>query len=131
VAVDIGRVLRLTNGIKASLGAFPRDQESPFSGDALADAYTRFRNEAISIIPQEHLDEFRALFQEWSEVRPRSQNDLFGWAAYSNKAREILSRLGGWLDGYVAQAQMQANAEAYVKAKLGEERGVGFQAPSS
>jgi hypothetical protein len=38
-----------------------------------------------------------------------------------------LASLAGWLDGYVTEARMSMEAEAYADARVKAERGVGFK----
>jgi hypothetical protein len=36
-------------------------------------------------------------------------------------------RIAGFLGGYVAEARMSTEAQAYAEARVKEERGIGFQ----
>ncbi len=42
-------------------------------------------------------------------------------------ARGLLEQMAGWLDGYVQQTRMHAEAEAYAKARVAEERKSSYQ----
>lgn len=75
---------------------------------------------------QADLEEFDHLFDEWTEKMPSTGNPIPA-AAYTARAKEKLSALEGWLDGFAAEARMRAEAEEYPKARIKEERGVGFK----
>jgi hypothetical protein len=123
---DISRYLRLQGAIRAAIDAVPEGQAA-LAGHAMMNAYRRFRSEARANIPNEQFSEFDAMFP--TEVifeRANPRDDLQDAAAEFNAARLPLSTMAGWLDGFVQEAKMQMEANAYAKARVKEERGVGY-----
>lgn len=67
-------------------------------GEALADAYARFRDVTRQVVPEEHLPEFEAVCPELTKpkglARPEVGRKLF------SEAKILLGSLAGFLDGY-------------------------------
>ena len=125
---DIGRYIRLQGAIRASIDAVPEGQ-APVAGMAMVNVYRRFRAEAKKVIPSDHAEEFDAMFPDDVAIqRANPRDDLLDSAARYTGARLLLATLAGWLDGFVQEAKMQIEADAYAQARVKEERGVGFHA---
>jgi hypothetical protein len=126
MAIDIGKFLRLKSSIEAAMSAVPTDQAAVAAGAMMA-TYDRIRAEVADVVSDEQSDEFSSLFPETVTNYPglvlgASSKE----AAKYNSARVLLGSLAGWLDGFVAEARMQKEADAYAAARVKEERGVGF-----
>ena len=134
MGVDTGRLLRLRGAITGTLASTERGEggRSPFAGEALGDAYNRYRSELLSLLPDNSTirSEVEALCPAFSEAPPGSRHDLFGHDAFTGKAAALLGQLAGWIDGLIEEAQMQMNATAYAEARIKDERSVGFRPPS-
>jgi hypothetical protein len=123
--VDVGKLMRLRGAIQGALNSIPTDQ-APVAGRAMADRWRELREEARNVIPAEQLDEFESLFPGGPEGNPGL--GLRGQAAMFNEARGLLGSLAGWLEGFIEEARLQAEAEAYGRERAKQERGVGFRA---
>lgn len=125
---DVGRFLRLQGAIQAALDSIPMDQ-AVVAEQPMKDAYLRLRAETRSVIPGETLEEFDRMFPTEVKVGPTGSSRMVIRAARFNAARSLLGSLAGWLDGFVQEARMTIEAEAYAHARVEEERGVGFRPP--
>ncbi len=127
--MDVGKFLRLQGAISSTV-EFAKDKNSTQAGAAVQDAYYRFRQEVRDAIPEENREEFDKLFPDTlnpSQKAHRQTNPVTDLERYGT-AQTLLTSLAGWLGGYVQQARMQAEAEAYAEARVRTERGVGFKA---
>ena len=96
-------------------------------GMPMVNAFRRFRAEAKAVIPPDKVAEFDAMFPSDVDIeRANPRDDLLDRAALYNTSRLLLSTLAGWLEGFVREANMQLEANAYAEARVKEERGVGF-----
>lgn len=122
---DPGVFLRLKHAIDATIGG---TEEKSTAAKALSDAYATFRGEAELVARDNDVeDEFQRLFPTARKVdRPSvSQHgfDPFSLASDANDALSLLRRLSGWLDGFAAKARLEAEADAYARARLQQEQG--------
>lgn len=122
--LEIGPYLRLRAAIEATINSIP-DESQTSSGSALPKAYKRFRNDAVRLIPDEDIEQFLRLCPEWTQPLGGVQKPGTH-ARWFNEAKALLASLAGFLDGYVQETQLQINAEEYAKAKVADERGIGF-----
>jgi hypothetical protein len=96
--------------------------------------YVRLRASARDAVPDEDRDEFDALFPE--KVEAGSVPTFFDVLREQERAtfyavRSLLETLAGWLEGYVQEARMEMEAAEYAKARVKEERGIGFKSAKS
>ena len=118
--LDIGRFLRLRNAVQQAASAIPADS-SGTSGRALPEAYKRFREEALAIVPKEHREQFEQVCPEWTTSLGGSRaEDPFIQSQFYNEARVLMGGLAGFLDGYVDETRLRIEAEE--RAALEAER---------
>lgn len=124
--MDIGKFLRLQGAIGAAIdsGAEGRD----LGASDLAGTYRRLRAEVRGAVEAQHWPEFDRLFPESLGGFPQSQR---GDAEKLNAARRRLAMMAGWLEGFVKEARMDMEAQAYAAARVREERGIGFKGSES
>jgi len=126
MAIEVGRFLRLKNMVDSVLAQSKQDSRS-LEGKALADAYSALREEGRALAESvDEVAEFDRLFQPLrGEVPPSKISsagfDPFAAASYANEAAAVLARLSSWLNGFVEEARMAMEAEAYAKARLEQE----------
>lgn len=128
--MDIGVLLRLKGGIESTLeslgGGDPTNSQA-----ALASAYGRFRNEALSAVGDAAQPELERLFPDLHPI----SSSLNAPAVLDNyhRARSLMNGLAGWLGGFIEEAQFQVRVEsesrAYAVERVRQERGVGFRPP--
>lgn len=127
--MEVGRILRLKEAIRGAMDALA--DKSATTGDALPDAYKRFREETLGAVGPEHREELERLCPTWTRESTagdfRRGFDPIKAGAAAEEARALLGQLAGWLDGFVLEARMKLEAEAYAQEKLRAERGVGFR----
>ncbi len=91
------RLTRLRRSIRQAAEA-SSGLDHASGGEALADAYARFRDVTRQIVPEEHLPEFEAVCPELTKpkglARPEVGRKLF------SEAEILLGSLAGFLDGY-------------------------------
>ncbi len=126
MALDVSRFLRLQGAINAAVAAIPSDHAAT-AVTALAGSYMTMREEVRLVIDDSLRDEFDRLFPVMDV--PAAPNvmrgggfDPFKSADIANQARARLKAMGGWLDGFVQEARMKMEAEAYASARVKEER---------
>ncbi len=126
-----GKLLRLRGAIQATLDALP-PQQAAGEGEAMAGAYRRLRAEVCRVVHEEDEDEFKSLFPTTVDRATTIVGSILmhPTARYST-GRGLLASLAGWLDGYIEQARMAMEAQAYAEARVRQERAVGFQRSSS
>lgn len=120
---DVGLFLRLKSAIDATIAGI---DEKSAAAKALADAYATFRSEAEDVARQQGVEaEFGRMFPPPVKVdRPSVRAggfDPFALASDANDALSLLARLSGWLDGFVQEMRLTAEAEAYAKARIQHE----------
>lgn len=125
--MDAGKFLRLQGAIRAALAS---EEPHKVSADSMVGTYLRLRATARDAVPGKDRDEFDALFPE--KVEAGSVGTLFDVLREGERgtffaARSLLETLAGWLGGYVEEARMAMEAAEYAKARVKEERGVGFK----
>jgi hypothetical protein len=125
---DVGRFLRLKNSIEGAVAPFG-EGSSAIAGGALPNAYVSLREEVREAIGPQHQAEFDRLFPAWNE--PINTSHGIHTATQHSRAKGLLGRLAGWLDGFVQEAQMAMNAQAYAEELVKQERPLGFSPPSS
>lgn len=129
--MDVGRFLRLQGAIQSAIESV-NDGQAAVAGPAMAERYETLVVEARLTIPETELEEFDRLFPKRIEgPRPTGPGNMFGSAKMFNDAKALLGTLAGYLGGYVSEARMQLEADAYAEARIKSERGVGFKRPSS
>jgi hypothetical protein len=132
--MDVETHMRLKAAIQAAADSIPEGQIA-VAGSAYHDAYDRFRPRVRDAVPEELHDEFDEFFP--SEAKPggvaRRGGTLRAAGASSNEARALLLTLAGWLQGHIdgalAEAKRNAEADAYAKERVKAERGIGFRRP--
>jgi hypothetical protein len=128
MTIDTGRFLRLKGMVDGVLASSSSDQRS-LQAKALSDAYLSLRDEARELAEAEAVTaEFDRLFPNLPGAVPSSKIssagfDPFEGASYANEAAAALAKLSGWLNGFVEQARLAMEAEAYAKARVNQERG--------
>jgi hypothetical protein len=122
--VDVGKFLRLSNLVTRAMDSVPFEQAA-LAGRALAGTYGQVRGEVLAAIPEEVREEFERLFPE----SVRTQQDARGAAvevSRFNAAKVALGSLAGWLQGFIDEARLRFEAEAYAAERVKQER-IGFR----
>jgi hypothetical protein len=128
--MDAGQSLRLKGAIEGTLesigGGDPMNSQA-----ALASAYGRFREEALSAVDDSARAEVERLFPELHALSSSLNTDVV--IDNYHRARSLMQSLAGWLGGLIEEAQfkgrLEAEARAYAEERVRQERGVGFRAP--
>ena len=96
-------------------------------GDQLVESYVAVRAELQRIVGRELSAELDRIVPDRAFGGNETWQDNFD---YTN-AKVALSRLAGWLDGLIEEAQytsrLQAEAAAYAEARMSQERQMGFR----
>lgn len=120
--------MRLRGAIQSSLSSVS-DGQAALAGGAMSEAYMTCRTEVRSAIDPDLWEEFDRLFLTSATSAPIGREG----AARFNEARIRLGKMGGWLEGQIEYlkytSQLEAEAEAYARAKLKREDGMGFRPP--
>lgn len=123
MVTDPGVFLRLKSSIDATLAGMP---DKTNAAKALADAYATFRSEVARVAEDNGVTaEFDRLFPApttLSHPSIRGGYDPFAAASHANEALSTLTRLSGWLDGFVQQVRLDTEANAYAETRLRQER---------
>jgi hypothetical protein len=125
--MDAGKFLRLQKMVEAAASS-AKESNAVMAAKAMQEAYNRVRGEVRETIPAARQEEFDRLFKSrlgGYGGGPRGEADRF------HEAKTTLATLAGWLGGFVEEARLEAEVEAYAKARIKAERGVGFKAPRS
>jgi hypothetical protein len=85
--MDVGKFLRLKEGILGSLKSVS-GKSSATSGDALPNAYKKFREQAKEILDPSHVYEFDRLFPVWS--RDGAPVEVLQWLYLGPQERQGL-----------------------------------------
>lgn len=125
MAIDVKRILRLRSTIAAGTGTK--------ATSALIALYSTARAQVLAMLDGDLAAEFEELFPAWSA---RRGGGVISQAVSSgvtlSEARGRLSAIVSWLDGLVQglqiEAQTKANADAYARERVRQERGMGFRA---
>lgn len=118
---DIGRFIRVRSAVQNALeGA--GDLERVEAATALAEAYVRFRTEAIALIPEEHVEELASICPSLNDqsMNPQTAEEF---ATLLGRSKVLLGSLAGFLDGYVQETELRIEAEE--RARLAA-KSVGF-----
>lgn len=120
--IDIEKFIRLRSTIRAVTAA---PTITGAAEEMLIHSYVQIRSEVRSMLTDENVAaEFEALCPEG----PTATGS--GSTSRALEAVALLRQMAGWLDGLIEvaerSAQITANAEAYARAQLKAERGVGF-----
>ena len=117
-------MLRLHGAITSALASVSEDQ-AVMAAEALGITYTSLRAEVRAIVPDGLTEEFERLFSP--QVPGARARGPMGDAKHFSQARAALGAMAGWLDGFIREARMRAEVEAYAKERVKAERGVGFK----
>lgn len=116
---DVGTFLRLKSAVDSTLH---RVESKTGAAKALTDAYLTFRSEAALIATAEGIDdEFERLFPGMERVtKPvaRAGFDPIAAASAASEAQSLLTRLSGWLDGFVQKVRLEEDAAAYASERI-------------
>ena len=114
--MDVKKLIRISemvNDVKDQAG---KAENKPRNKSPFVDAYNNMRSEAEEVLDEDLKTEFNSLIPKidtWRHVD------------------SALSQLQGYLQGIIKSEsydmQLKANAEAYAKEKIKEERGIGFK----
>jgi hypothetical protein len=129
--MDIGKFLRLQGAITSTIEG-SKGMNSTQAGSAVEDAYYRLRQEAREAIPDGDREEFDRLFPDTVNPSQRAHMSTQPVSALERygTAQSLLAGMSGWLDGYVREARLQVEAEAYAVERVKQERGTGFRPQS-
>ena len=116
--------MRLRSAVRETMAALHAGEKAG-QGVAAPEAYERLRAEALAIVPDDKAEEFGHLFPEWTGGKV----GRVGMHAVplAEQALAMLGQLAGWLDGFVEEARLAAEAQAYAVERVRQERGVGFR----
>ena len=120
---DIGEFLRLRNAIRQASDAVSEDARGS-SGAALPEAYRRFLEAAIEVIPEEHVSELTRICPDIDPQRLGGVSGATGAVIQSQlfvEAKVLLGGLAGFLDGYIEETTLRIEAEE--RARLAAESG--------
>jgi hypothetical protein len=126
MAVDVGRLMRLRGTIRATLEAAADYGHS--NGAVLVDAYQAARAELRATAGEDLGAELDRIVPDRSFGGNETWQDKYDF----ENAKLMLSRLAGWIDGLIEEAQyasrLAAESEALAEARLKGESGIGFKA---
>jgi hypothetical protein len=122
---DIGKFMRLRGAIQFAMDAVDPGQAA-MGGDALARTYERLRGEVREAVHKGYRDEFDRLFPEQVHRGSGATPAQMSARTY-NEARSLLGSMAGWLQGFIDEARMQNEVQAFAEARVKAERGVGFK----
>jgi hypothetical protein len=120
---DIGKFMRLRRAIQSTVEGLDDDQAA-MAGEALARHYVRLRKEVAAVVSPQEEEEFARLFPEAANGYGRAPMEQ---AKKFHAAKGLLAQLGGWLQGFIDEAELQARAEVYARERVKQKRGVGFK----
>jgi hypothetical protein len=100
-------------------------------GEQMVESYVAVRTELRTVVGPELSAELDRIVPDRTFGGDEVWQDNFDFT----NAKLVLSRLAGWLDGLIEEAQyasrLEAEAAAYADARVSHERRVGFQPPST
>jgi hypothetical protein len=124
--MDVARFMRLQGTVQAAINSVD-ERQALISGMSLMETYTRLRSEVYNTIGDAERGEFTRLFPKMVDRDPSTNASPEEAKQAWTEARALLTQMSGWLEGYVRQAQMTLEAQAYAEERVRAERGVGFK----
>jgi hypothetical protein len=113
---DVGRLIRLRSTIRATVEAAERHTGK--SGALLVGAYQAARAELKDVAGEDLAGELDRVIPDHEFGGKEAFQDRFDFGI----AKVMLSRLAGWIDGLIEEAQyaqrLAAEAEAYAEARV-------------
>lgn len=121
MTIDVGKILRLAGAVEK---AAKIETEYPVqTSSAVSERYKALRLEVARAVEDDAREEFDRLFPAELGGYGRNPNDMLE-KFYA--ARTLLETLAGWLDGFIQEARMTIEAEAYARERVKRES-VGFK----
>jgi hypothetical protein len=102
-------LLRLLGAVRAAASSIAEDN-AVAGADAILQSYRRLRSEVRTAIPGQDVAEFDRVCPENVPAFAVNRGVPIQQAGKFHTARGLLEQMAGWLEGYVSEAQMEAEA---------------------